>query len=357
MWKIHRYYLKEVSVTAILTFTVLFGIVLIAMIARGIDRAAGGTLMDAAMITFFWTVDTFPHLLTISLLFATVMTFARASQDREVTAIRSAGISPRVPMMSAVLVGVVFSLAGSYLMHQLVPYAHFKKYRVASQVMRSLILNLNLQGDQIPLGQDSGRVMSFRSREGRTFRDCVIFQPGKGEAGGLPDAPVFTAEEVVYDVPDGQEVIEVRIKGIREPYTDVFLPGPVTYTFGLREITEQNRRGEGEKDVASDQLVSEVMRGVARNPGAAQYQVHRRGCFALMPALFAPIGFCLGVMSRDRGRIIAILLTLVPLTVFYSMDAVAARLVGSLDLPILAWLPALVLLVLGTPFCWRLLRL
>ena len=95
MWKIHRYYLREVTVSALLTFLVLFGIVLIASVSRGIDRAQGGNLLSAALITFYWAADTFPHLLAISLLIATVLTFARASQDREITALRAAGISPR----------------------------------------------------------------------------------------------------------------------------------------------------------------------------------------------------------------------------------------------------------------------
>ena len=86
----------------------LFGIVLAATVYRGIDRAQGGGLLDAALITFFWAADTLPHLLAMSLLIATVLTFARASQDREITALRAAGISPRVPVVAAMLVGIVY---------------------------------------------------------------------------------------------------------------------------------------------------------------------------------------------------------------------------------------------------------
>ncbi|MHC5063866.1 MAG: LptF/LptG family permease, partial [Planctomycetota bacterium] len=94
MWKLHRYYLKEVTISSILTFSVLFGVVLISVVYRGIDRAQGFGIWAIAKTTMFMAADTIPHLLSISLLFATVLCFARASQDKEITAIRSAGISP-----------------------------------------------------------------------------------------------------------------------------------------------------------------------------------------------------------------------------------------------------------------------
>ena len=39
MWKIHRYYLKETGVNALLTFTVLFGIALISLSGIAVARA------------------------------------------------------------------------------------------------------------------------------------------------------------------------------------------------------------------------------------------------------------------------------------------------------------------------------
>ena len=89
MWKIHRYYLKEIAVNALLTFTVLFGIALISLIYKGIRLVSGGDLIDAAITTLLLAADILPHLLTFSVMFATVLTFARASQEREITALRA----------------------------------------------------------------------------------------------------------------------------------------------------------------------------------------------------------------------------------------------------------------------------
>ena len=97
MWRLHRYYLKELAVNAFITFTVMFAVVLISLVYRGIQRSQGGGLLDAALITLFFALDALPHLLTIAFLLATVMTFTRAAQDRELIAVRAAGISPRGP--------------------------------------------------------------------------------------------------------------------------------------------------------------------------------------------------------------------------------------------------------------------
>ena len=74
-------------------------------------------------------------------------------------------------------------------------------------------------------------------------------------------------------------------------------------------------------------------------------------------ALFAPLGFCIGVLARNRGRVTALVFSIVPLAVFYFSDFLSAELMQTADVPLLAWLPGVVIAGLGAPFCWKLLRL
>ena len=172
MWKLHRYYLKEVGVSASITFVVLFGILLVSLVYRGISKAEGFSLVDAFLITFLWAVDTLPHLLPIALLFGTVLTYARASQDREITAIRSAGVSPRVAMVPALLIGIVFSIIASWALHWMVPRAHYWKYRVVAETVRSVLLQTGLMGDRFSYG---GLMMTWESKdESGAWRDVLI---------------------------------------------------------------------------------------------------------------------------------------------------------------------------------------
>lgn len=343
MWKLHRYYCKEVLLSSVLTFVVLFGVVALSLVYRAVDRAQGGNLFDAVLITMLWTADTFPHLMAISLLFGTVGTFARAGADREITAIRAAGISPRVPMASALLIGMAFAVVAAIGQHYVIPWAHFHKYRVGAQALREFILTTRVAGDQFQLGKNDEGVMTWaREDEHRHFHDVVIFRKGE----------VFLADEAWFET-EG-EIVSLRMLGVHSPLPGVSIAEP-TIRIDMRAIA--NLRDEGDKDLDSDQLLAEVYRGVHPNPKGARYTVHQRSCFALLPCLLAPIGFCIGVMARDRGRAVAMSFALVPLFLFYASDFLGMELTRTLDMPAVGWLPALVLAVAGIPFCWRLLRL
>lgn len=351
MWKIHRYYLRELSATVSLTLLVLFGIALAAFVYRGIDRARGGDLMSAVLITFYFAADAFPHLLAIALLLGTVFVFARAAQDREITALRAGGVSPRVPLVGALLVGVAFSLVGVWAQHYVIPSAHYHKYRVVADVARQLFASAGAGGDRIEFGDF---VMFWRGRRaGGRFVDVIV------KSGGLGSAPraierVFQAKEAWIEHEPGSERITMVFREPRDA-SGQYLER-LSISVDVREVTERGWRTEGDKDLTSDQLLAEVLRGVHDNPGGAAYTVHQRACFALMPFLFAPLGFCIGVMARDRGRVTGLLASLLPLLVFYCGVLLSPQLARLLDMPSMAWLPAAAVALPGAPFCWRLLR-
>lgn len=356
MWRLHRYYLKEVTVSSLLTFMVLFGIVLISVVYRAIDRAQGFGLLEAAKTTVFYAADTIPHLLAIALLFSTVLTFARASQDREITAIRSAGISPRVALASPMLVGILASILAGWAFHYVIPMAHFNKYRVVADNIRQVMLNTGLFEGAMRFDGKGLLLYPKRTNEKGEFEDVAIRLNSKSPLSALEQGGLYEAEIARLVVDSGQEQLVLQVEEIRDVITGA-RPPDFEFSVDLRELLAGgSRRGEDERDITSDQLLAEVYRGVHHNEGLARYTVHKRGCFALMPCLFAPLGFCIGVLARDRGRIFALVLSLVPLLVFYFVDFMGAKLVRNLDMPILAWLPAMVTAAIGFPFCWRLLR-
>ena len=344
MWKLHRYYFKEVFLSATLSFFVLFGVVLVSMIYRGIDRAQGGNIVDALMITVLYTADAFPHLLAIALLFGTIASFARAAADREVTAILAAGLSLRVPMAAAMLVALALAGVGALCLHYVIPWAHYYKYRVVAEVVREFLLHSRPASDQIAI---SDMVMTWESEDGNRFHDVVLF---------LRDE-VFVAEQTWFEIDD--DVLSLRMQNVKSPSAGIAVEAP-TFRQDLRDIEGPQERPEGDKDVTSDRLLAEVKRGGADNPNGVRYTVHRRTCFALLPCLLVPIGLCIGVMARDRGRSTAMAFGLVPLSCFYAADFLGIEVVRWWDHRtmsfIAGFLPAIVLLGGGLPFCWRTLR-
>jgi lipopolysaccharide export LptBFGC system permease protein LptF len=363
MWKIHRYYLKEIGVNAVLTFAILFGIALISLLYKGIRMVQGGDLLDAAITTLLLAADILPHLLTFSVMFATVLTFARASQEREITALRSLGISPRVPMVASMLIGLLCSIVATWGLHYQIPWAHYHKYRVVADIYQSKIEKYIDNQDRIELDKDGVMTWQKKVEEGDhdVYLDVSIYfgsgsqlskqlelTPGKG-------ATLVTADRAWFEMAEATPNITMHIEGLYFPLAGYRI-AEFLMTMNLHQMLRSKTRNAGDRDLASDSLLSEVYRDAHQQPLAAQYTVHRRACFALMAFLLAPIGFCIGVLSRERGRVLALSFCMIPLCLVYLTDFLGESILRHAPFPLLGWLPAAVLLLLGVPFCWRLLR-
>ncbi|MBL9076863.1 MAG: LptF/LptG family permease [Planctomycetes bacterium] len=354
MWKLHRYYLRELTVNAAITFLVMFAVVLLSSVARGLQRSQGGGMLDAAKITLLFALDAFPHLWTIAFLLATVLTFVRAAQDRELIAIRAAGIAPRVPMAAAVLIGILLSVCGSVAMHYAIPYVHYHKYRVVADVVRNAFLNLKLGTDRINI-PGTGYVMTFREQVGSDYLDCTIYCPPDRTLEGMV-SPILRVDKVSLPPPtEHSDSIHILPQGVRDPIGGA-MAAEIPIEIPLHDIADRERRHDRDDDLGSDQLLAEVLRGVHPRPHEAIYTLLRRCCFSLMPALLAPIGFCIAEFARERGRVLALVLALVPLALFYLGEIVGARLLRTTESPWSAWMPIVLLLLPGVPLCWRQLR-
>jgi lipopolysaccharide export LptBFGC system permease protein LptF len=354
MWKLHRYYLKELTVNAVITFVVMFAVVLLSSIARGISRSQGGGPLDAAKITLLFALDAFPHLLFIAFLLATVLTYVRAAQDRELIAIRAAGIAPRVPMAAALLLGILLSVCGSVALHYVIPDVHFHKYRVVAEVLRNAFLNLKLGTDRIKI-LETGYVMTFRERVGSDYLDCTIYCPPDRVLGDMR-SPILRVDKVSMPPHDEfSESILILPQGVHDPIGGAYAR-EIPIEIPLHDIADRERRHDRDDDLRSDQLLAEVMRGVHQRPHEAVYTLFRRCCFSLMPTLLAPIGFCIAEFARERGRVLAMVLALMPLALFYLGEIFGARLLRTSGSPWSAWMPAVLLLVVGFPLCWKQLR-
>ena len=354
MWRLHRYYLKELAVNFGITFLVMFAIVLVSLVTRGINRSDGGTLLDAFWITVLFALDAFPHLLSIAFLVATVLTYTRAAQARELLAIRAAGIGPRVAMTPALLIGLALTVFGSFANHYVIPDIHYKKYRVVAEVFRNVISNLKLGNDRIPV-LDTGFVMTYEQGSEFVYEDCTIYCPPGKRIEGI-SSPIVRADRVVIVIPEGGGDIEVQFSGIKTPMRGGLDFKDMAIVVPAHQIADRGRRADRNEDLRSDQLLGEVMRGAHPRPNQAMHALFRRCCFALLPALLAPIGYCIAELMQARGRVLALVASLVPLALFYVGEAAGARVHDQTGNPWSAWLPIGMLLLFGAPLCWRQLR-
>jgi len=252
-----------------------------------------------------------------------------------------------------VLLGMLLSIGGSVTLHYVIPDVHYQKYRVVADVLRNAFLRMGIGKDRLAIGDFA---MTFRRLENGVYEDCTIYCPPHRRLSKDVQSPILRVERVSIHWPSqGSEDIVIVPDGVRDPIKQAYF-GAIPIVIPLAELGGRERRVDRDDDLRSDQLLAEVIRGVHPRPWGAIYTLFRRCCFSLMPLLFAPIGFCIAEFARERGRVMALVLALVPLAMFYLGEIMGARLLLSTENPWCAWMPLALLLVVGVPLCWRQLR-
>lgn len=323
MWRFHRYYLREMTLNLSMTFVMLFGVALLALLARGISRAQGQDILIALWITLLFAIDIIPELLAISTLIATVFTFSRAAGDNEITAIRMSGVSPVRLLGSVLIVGTMTASLNTYLVHNLIPWAHYNKYRPVKEAAKRFVMNLRPSNNRIQFGNRLN--MSWQRFEGGRYVDVSI------KAIGSSIAFEGFAKQVWFEHGANDRLIFLKLRGpegysraavasgTNERNTARFSENTViSITFDLNEIAEKGRRAEGIRDLPTEQLVAEYQRGASENPGVSRWKIWERTGKGLLSLLFAVAAFPIGVLSRRSGRMAALSLSMVPLTVYYA---------------------------------------
>ena len=320
MWKFHRYYVKELLINLSMTFVMLFGIALLATVARGISRSQSLGVIMGLWITLIWVVDAVPHLILISVLVASVFTFGRAAADNEVAAIRSAGVSPLRLIGAALFVGACAASVNGYLLHNSIPWAHYWKYRPTTDALKLLLMNNKSTQKKWELGDFR---MTWERRDGMRYFDVDF------HARDDKQAYVGRAEELVvsYDEVEGELVITAkRFRGeVEKGSKRTLFDSEVRIAYPLSALVEMNKRHEGMKDLSTAQLVAEVANESGLRSEQARWLVWFRSCQAFATLLFAVIGFPIGVMFRRAGRMMAFAISFIPLGAYYALTIGVAR--------------------------------
>lgn len=315
VWRFHRYYIRELLANLSLTFVMLFGISVLALVARGIYRSQGLDLLIGLWITLLWSIDTIPHLLSISALVASVFTFGRAAADNEITAMRMTGTSPLRLMGAVLFVGALAASANAWLLHNAIPYVHFMKYRPTADTLKLFLMSNRPRQNKLEL-QDNLMLM-WKTREGMQFAD-VRFKAASRRDGGY----IGKADELQIDHDVSNDALRLTLtnfEGQRLGNSDSFETAKLVLTFGVSEILEKNKRAEGLKDLPTAQLVAEVQGGVSERSLEARWYVWLRTFQAFASLLFALIGLPIGIVFRRAGRMVAFAISFVPLALYYGM--------------------------------------
>lgn len=320
MWRFHRYYIREFLINFALTFAMLFGVAILATISRATGRAQGLGLLLTLRLTLYWALDTLPQLLSISVLVSSVFTFGRAASDNEITAMRAAGIRPLRLLGAVLFVGACMGATNAWLVHDVIPWAHYEKYRPTKDAFKLLMINNKSRQNQWQIDRFQ---MRWKKRDGPSRYLDVDFNANadQGIATGH-------AESLEIDYDEAEDALILSVDGFDGDMTrggkrSTSKLSHITLSFSIDAIANRNRRHEGMRDISTAQLFAEVESGAGTGDSGrgwqARWWVGHRISQALSTIFFALIGFPIGVLFRRAGRMVSFAISFVPLAFFYGL--------------------------------------
>ena len=176
-----RYILKQLLMPFVFSLLIIVFVLFTQFLLRAIDRFIGkgldlGTIFEYLFLNLGWiTALSVP----MAVLVAALMSFGQFSEDNEITAMRSSGISFNTIIRPAILFGMTVSLVLILFNSFIMPEMNFKARMLSGDIYRKRP-DLNIEPgyfmDDLP-----SYSMIIREKEGDTLKDVRIFSKGLGE--------------------------------------------------------------------------------------------------------------------------------------------------------------------------------
>ena len=248
-----RYILKQLFMPFIFSLLIIVFVLFTQFLLRAIDRFIGkgldlGTIFEYLFLNLGWISAL---AVPMAVLVAALMAFGQFSEDNEITAMRSSGISFTTIILPALTMGLLISITLILFNAFIMPEMNFKARMLSGDIYRKRP-GLNIEPgyfmDDLP-----DYSMIIRDKEDKTLKDVRIFSKGinksqtsihskTGELSTIDDA-------IILDLYDGEiheldlndygnyRRIEFEKHKITIPADDLFLNRRDTTSRSDREMT------------------------------------------------------------------------------------------------------------------------
>ncbi|MEW6434596.1 MAG: LptF/LptG family permease [Myxococcota bacterium] len=360
---LNRYVVRELLAplaawTAFLGFTFL----MVAFL-RGTDVLLGSAVgfSDLARILGYLAPQLLAQALPVAFLLAILLGLGRLSEDGELRAMQSLGVSPRHFFQPALLVGVALTAGQVLLAFTAQPWGMSAASAEANDIIRR-----NLVHDIKPgVFHEQVKGFTFYAEEGapdRGWRNVLLFD-GRDPATPLLLVarqgrlrPAGDTDELAFELADGSIHQAQRQAG---EYSTLFF-GRAEILAGLSEARLlQNRFSSPFEEVTPLELHEQGLRAAAEGKAALPFEVafHWRLGQLLMPLAFALLGAPMAVLRRG-GRTWGFVFTLAGFSAYYALARSGAQAAVTGKVPPLlgGQIANVVFLVLGAALMWRVSR-
>lgn len=175
--KLDKLVIKAFFPPFLLTFFIVVFILLMVFLVKYFDDFVGKNLSAGtyAELLFFFSINSVPQALPISVLLSSIMTYGNLSEHNELTAIKSAGISLlRIILPIGILVlGLTF--LAFYFNNRVVPYANLRAYSLLYDITTKKAA-FNIKEGTFYYGLPGFAIkINKKSPDGQTIKEIMIY--------------------------------------------------------------------------------------------------------------------------------------------------------------------------------------
>ena len=284
-----------------------------------------------------------------------IIGFSRMGSDSEIVAMRAAGVGSWTMIWPALVVGLLFSVATTYLHLQEAPRAARDLERIALQGALAKLESpveprtfstlpryvIYVRDGDRTLGT-WGRVFIFAQRDDDGKNEVFTARSGRIDSSGdrseLVLSDVLSTKFPDAAQTDKQYVVE-RSDQLR-----------ISINTGRSEIVQRLNERDANADAMDwDELRERVVSGTETQQREAVRILNRRAALAAAPFVFSLMAVALGMRVRRGGRSVGVLLTLLVVIVYYLLSLLGESLarVGTVSPYAGPWLATVFILVVS----------
>jgi lipopolysaccharide export system permease protein len=358
---LQRYILRQLLTALLFAVGGLLFVLLPAILVNAVHKVGSAGLYALAKYLPLLFADLLPYILPLGFLLAVVSTFGRLAADRELTAIRMAGINPAKLMLPCVAVAALLGAGNNWIASSLAPNWKYMQRNYKRQVLESAVRLLSP-------GRTEVRIPGFFLKAAR--RDPVepavfyeahisVFRKGEGED---PGSDLWMYADRVGFVFEGDLLhIEMRkarmIKGTSKIKSD-----SPTLTFDMNDLLEPTTEDRDRpKFLPSEEMQRRIDEGEVEGATVDQYtyEIHRRYALSATYLLFLLIGLPTGIRLRSGTQLAAFAAAVGYAIVYYVLSLQLGRQLfvsGMLSAVAASWITNAIGCAFGLTYTIRVLR-
>ena len=312
-----------------------------------------------------------PGVLTFSIPLATlagiIVGYSRMGSDSEIVAMRAAGVGSWTMIWPALLIGLLFSGATTYLHLKEAPEAARDLERIALQ---GALAKLDSPVEPRTFSTLPRYVIYVRDGDKTlgTWGRVFIFAQGDGTndvytaRSGRIDSSGDQSELVLSDVlatkfPTSNEqsaaAAPANARDQKSYVVERFNQLRFSINTGRSDIIQRlNQRDTNADSMDWEELRERAASGTPEQQREAARILNRRAALSIAPFVFALIGASLGLRVRRGGKSVGVLLSLIVVIIYYLLSLLGESLarVGTVSPHVGPWLATVVILALGLLF-------